>query len=326
MKRKTTTMKTPSKKTLLTVIVAAVIVAGLSLWASNCFAQTNAYVVTVANARSYAANDTCPVFQIPDFGLNVAIQFKDSVNVQIFFDYKLSAAAIWQTDSLVGDSTNSTVAAGWYHVYSLRSGTTNSIPGGDNGRIRVIRKSTKNGVTTPIWYAWLRGDNIYNGDTTAAAGNSSTTDSLKSFNKALYALITGHVDSARASAQTDSLKSFNKAVYALLSAVLKNADSTGILNHVAAIYSTIISPIFSGFFTGGSSIRGTHSFTGAAALDTVVVPGLLSTDFVYVSLKKQTAVGAEVPTGFPGSHGDTLFISRAATTTSGLSYNYWISR
>jgi hypothetical protein len=87
----------------------------------------------------------------------LSMRFKDSVNVKILFDYKMSNAdSVYKTYSLQGDSTNSTAPAGIFLSWILRSGYENNIPGANYGRLRVIPKSTKNGKTTPQYNAMMK--------------------------------------------------------------------------------------------------------------------------------------------------------------------------
>ncbi len=77
--------------------------------------------------------------------------------------------------------------------------------------------------------------------------------------------------------------------------------------------------------TGNAAIRGTNAFTTTAAADTVLVAGLLSTDFVLVAGKyvggvdQQDVLQAEVKT-------DTLIVHRLSSGESAGAYNYTIIR
>lgn len=77
------------------------------------------------------------------------------------------------------------------------------------------------------------------------------------------------------------------------------------------------------FVTGNSKFRGHDAFTTSATLDTVVIAGLLSTDFAVVCPDRQAAPGtAEFLSCHAGANGDTLFVSRNTGTTSALAYTY----
>jgi len=76
---------------------------------------------------------------------------------------------------------------------------------------------------------------------------------------------------------------------------------------------------------GNAWVRGVNAFTTSATLDTVLIPGLKTTDFTFATTIKQAATVAGDQIGcFSGT--DTLFVSRAAGTTSGQGFNYFILR
>lgn len=115
--------------------------------------QTSAQLI--ASNRSYTANDTIPEFQIGSGNKVLVFYFKDSTNVSIELDYYRKGLAVFQTYKLEPDSTNSVNDTGYFKGYILRYGGTNNIPGGSWGKVRVIRKTTRNGTTTPTYDAWL---------------------------------------------------------------------------------------------------------------------------------------------------------------------------
>lgn len=81
----------------------------------------------------------------------------------------------------------------------------------------------------------------------------------------------------------------------------------------------------SGALTGNAAIRGTNVFTTTAEVDTVVISGLLATDFVFVTCEylggvdQQDVLQAEIKA-------DTLIVHRLAAGESAGVYNYLIIR
>lgn len=136
-------------RTLLTLLALLLLVT------VNASAQS-----LVADGRSYAAAyDTTSTFEVPGGDLALAIWFKDSANVKIVFDYAPTTGAPWATWDITGaDSTNSVAGAGVVKTYTVRRASTNNVPAAVVGRLRIQRLSTKNGVTTPTYNAYLRRD------------------------------------------------------------------------------------------------------------------------------------------------------------------------
>jgi hypothetical protein len=88
---------------------------------------------------------------------------------------------------------------------------------------------------------------------------------------------------------------------------------------------SIDTPTLTGIVTGSSSLRGSNAFTTTAAVDTVLITGLLATDFVFVTgeykagVDQQDVLQAEIKA-------DTLIVHRLAAGESGALYNYLIVR
>lgn len=75
--------------------------------------------------------------------------------------------------------------------------------------------------------------------------------------------------------------------------------------------------------TGNAVLRGSDAFTTTVLLDTIRVVGVTANDVVLAIAKRNSSpVAGDVLSAFAGANGDTIFVSRAANTTSGLPY-YW---
>lgn len=111
--------------------------------------------IVVESAGSYAATDTTSWVGIQvTRPVKVAFSAADSVNVQILCDYRGAGAAAtaYQTRTL-SDSTNSATDNGYYNGYTLRSASLDidSLPGASTVRFRLVKKTTKNGTTSPTY-------------------------------------------------------------------------------------------------------------------------------------------------------------------------------
>lgn len=114
---------------------------------------------TIISSGSYATGDTTGWISVrPHDQLTLGMHFNDSVNVVITLDYKIagySSSTYFQSYSIEADSTNSANTTGFDKTKTLRRFGTDNIPGAELVRIRMTKKTTKNGVTSPTYDAWL---------------------------------------------------------------------------------------------------------------------------------------------------------------------------
>jgi hypothetical protein len=126
--------------------------------------RSGAQQVDIAVARSYAANDTTAWVKLPSGDWTFVFYARDSVNVLLYIDYTNSVGEAatpvtsterYKTWTVLADSTNSADSVGYFKGVQARRGATDNIPGGSRVRLRVVRKTTGNGVTTPSYDAYF---------------------------------------------------------------------------------------------------------------------------------------------------------------------------
>lgn len=116
------------------------------------------YSQQLAVDSSYSATDTTGWASIGNGNKVLVFEADDSCNVTIVADYRSAnaAATVFQSYTVVSDSTNSTNASGFFKGYVLRFGGTNNIPGAEKIRLRVTPKTTGNGTTSPTYSAYIK--------------------------------------------------------------------------------------------------------------------------------------------------------------------------
>lgn len=119
------------------------------------------YGQVFSKGRNYSTTggDTTAWVSIAGAGNKVLVfHAYDSCNVTISLDYRDSQTGstyVYQTYAIVSDSTNSTDNTGYFKAFVLRYGTTNNIPGGYMARLRIVKKTTRNGTTSPTYDATI---------------------------------------------------------------------------------------------------------------------------------------------------------------------------
>lgn len=116
-------------------------------------ASAQVAVSQIFDDESYASGsaDTSSVKSIGTFDdLSIWYAAADSNNNSIVVDYRRQSSDAWVSYTAV-DSTNSQVAAGSSKGVVIRRGATDNIPGASEYRVRVLGKTTNQGVTTPTF-------------------------------------------------------------------------------------------------------------------------------------------------------------------------------
>jgi len=89
---------------------------------------------------------------------------------------------------------------------------------------------------------------------------------------------------------------------------------------------TITAPTITGFITGNAFNRGSDVFTTTAAADTVLVSGLLATDYVLITGTKIAGAVDQQDVLQTEAKADTLIVHRLASGKSAQTYDYLIVR